>query len=67
MLLFTENTPDTPQKLLKINGYILMNISNDKIGLENDDTIDVFNLKVRKEFLRSLRKNKGFYKTYSYV
>lgn len=46
---------------------VLMNISNDKIGLENDDTIDVFNLKVRKEFLRSWRKNKGFYKTDSYV
>ncbi|WP_250129849.1 hypothetical protein [Jeotgalicoccus sp. WY2] len=38
---------------------LIMNITGDKIGLDNEDAIDVLNLKAREEFIGPLRKQKG--------
>lgn len=43
---------------------LVMNISQDKIGLNGTDEIDVLNLEVRQEFIGPLRKKEGFYKAY---
>lgn len=43
---------------------LIMDISEDKLGLDGDKVIDVVNLKVRKEFIGPLRKQEGIYKAY---
>lgn len=43
---------------------LIMNITGDKIGLDNEDEIDVLNLKAREEFIGPLRKQKGIYEAY---
>lgn len=43
---------------------LIMNITGDKIGLDNEEEIDVLNLKARREFIGPLRKQKGIYETY---
>lgn len=43
---------------------LIMNITGDKIGLDNDEEIDVLNLKAREEFIGPLRKQEGIYKAY---
>lgn len=41
-----------------------MDITEDKLGLEGNETIDVLNLKARKEFIGPLRKQDGIYQAY---
>lgn len=43
---------------------LIMNITGDKIGLDNEGEIDVLNLKAREEFIGPLRKQEGIYKAY---
>lgn len=43
---------------------LVMNIAQDKLGLNGSDEIDVLNLKIRQEFIGPLRKKEGFYKAY---
>lgn len=43
---------------------LILDITADKIGLERDEIIDVLNLKVRSEFIDSLRQKDGFYPAY---
>lgn len=43
---------------------LVMDITSDKLGLQTEETIDVINLKVRKEFIGPLRKKKGIYPAY---
>lgn len=43
---------------------LVMNIAQDKLGLDGSDEIDVLNLKIRQEFIGPLRKKEGFYKAY---
>lgn len=43
---------------------LIMDITKDKLGLAGYEKIDVLNLKVRKEFIESLRQKKGIYQAY---
>lgn len=43
---------------------LVMDITSDKLGLETEDTIDVINLKARKEFIGPLREKEGIYPAY---
>ncbi|AYW46726.1 MmcQ/YjbR family DNA-binding protein [Tetragenococcus koreensis] len=43
---------------------LVMNITEDKLGLAEDEEIDILNLKVRKEFIGPLRKRGGIYPAY---
>ncbi|WP_040983680.1 MmcQ/YjbR family DNA-binding protein [Oceanobacillus jeddahense] len=43
---------------------LIMNITEDKLGIKNDRKIDVLNVKARKEFIGSLRKNENIYPAY---
>ncbi|MBO1213163.1 hypothetical protein BUZ61_03285 [Staphylococcus nepalensis] len=41
-----------------------MDMSADKLALQSTETIDVINLKVRKELIGPLRKKEGIYPAY---
>ena len=41
-----------------------MDMSADKLALQSTETIDVINLKVRKELIGPLRKKEGIYPVY---
>ncbi|MGX8791881.1 MmcQ/YjbR family DNA-binding protein [Oceanobacillus sp. M60] len=43
---------------------LIMDITEDKLGIKNDRKIDVLNVKARKEFIGSLRKNENIYPAY---
>ncbi|MBO1217508.1 MmcQ/YjbR family DNA-binding protein [Staphylococcus nepalensis] len=43
---------------------LVMDITSDKLGLQTEETVDVINLKVRKEFIGPLRKKEGIYPAY---
>ncbi|WP_066186430.1 MmcQ/YjbR family DNA-binding protein [Gracilibacillus timonensis] len=43
---------------------LIMDITKDKIGLDSEEKTDVLNVKVRKEFVGSLRKEEGIYPAY---
>ena len=43
---------------------LVMDITSDKLGLDNNEEIDVLNVKLRKEFVGPLRKKKGIYRAY---
>lgn len=43
---------------------LVMDITADKLGLDSDETVDVLNLKVRKEFIEPLRQKDGIYSAY---
>lgn len=43
---------------------LIMDVNADKIGLLENQKIDILNLKVREEFMGSLRKKDGFYQAY---
>lgn len=43
---------------------LIMDVTADKIGLLENQKIDILNLKVREEFMGSLRKKDGFYQAY---
>ncbi|SFH69901.1 YjbR protein [Pisciglobus halotolerans] len=41
-----------------------MNVSSDKIGLNDNQEIDILNLKTREELIGPLRKKEGIYQAY---
>lgn len=43
---------------------LVMDITSDKLGIESTETIDVINLKARKEFIGPLRQKSGIYLAY---
>lgn len=43
---------------------LIMDVTADKIGLLENQKIDILNLKVREEFMGSLRKKDVFYQAY---
>ncbi len=43
---------------------LIMDITEDKLGIKNNSKIDVLNVKARKEFIGSLRKNENIYPAY---
>ena len=43
---------------------LVMNVSSDKIGLNDNQEIDILNLKTREELIGPLRKKEGIYQAY---
>lgn len=43
---------------------IVMNVEGSKLGLKTDDKVDVLDVKVRPEFIGSLRQKEGFLPAY---
>ncbi|WP_080875209.1 MmcQ/YjbR family DNA-binding protein [Oceanobacillus timonensis] len=43
---------------------LIMDITEDKLGIKGDNQIDVLNVKARKEFIGSLRENENIFPAY---